>query len=102
VDFEAFDREFLDPSPRRDMDGLWPSSPPAATAAQPSDDSLDEGSGDDDNASPGELGDDCSEGGFGDEEHVLVASDQYSWKIDHAKGDHKFKGACMYGLAKGD
>jgi hypothetical protein len=35
---------------------------------------------------------DANEGSFGDDEQVVVASDQYSWKIDHARGDHKFKG----------
>jgi hypothetical protein len=31
---------------------------------------------------------------------VVVASDQYSWKIEHARGDHKFKGAlrCIWVL----
>jgi hypothetical protein len=32
------------------------------------------------------------EGSFGDVEQVVVAADQYSWKIDHARGDHKMKG----------
>src|SRR5688572_7019152 len=93
VDFNAFDEELLNPSPLRDIDDLWPSSPPTATATQlinaqlineqQSDCSLDEGSGDDDglydDALASEIRDDCSEGTFGDEEHVLVASDQYSW-----------------------
>lgn len=39
------------------------------------------------------LEDDDHEGSFGDSEQVAVASDQYSWKINHAGGDHKFKGA---------
>lgn len=39
------------------------------------------------------LEDDDHEGSFGDSEQVAVASDQYSWKINHARGDHKFKGA---------
>lgn len=39
------------------------------------------------------LEDDDREGSFGDGEQVVVASDQYSWKINHARGDHKFKGA---------
>jgi hypothetical protein len=98
MDFEAFDDEWLNLSPLPD---LWPSPSPAATATQltnepQSDDSLDDDSGDDDglygDASPGGLGDDCSESSFGDEEQVVVAAEQYSWKIDHAKGDHKFRG----------
>jgi hypothetical protein len=32
------------------------------------------------------------EGSFGDVEQVVVATDQYSWKIDHARGDYKIKG----------
>lgn len=39
------------------------------------------------------LEDDDYQGSFGDSEQVAVASDQYSWKINHARGDHKFKGA---------
>jgi hypothetical protein len=38
------------------------------------------------------LEDDENESGFGDSEQVVIASDQYSWKIDHARGDHKFRG----------
>jgi hypothetical protein len=38
------------------------------------------------------LEDDDNEGGFGSDEEVVIASDRYSWKIDHARGDHKFKG----------
>lgn len=100
MDSDAFDDALLNPSPLRDTE-LWPSSPPAAIATQPgndqqSDDSLDDSSGDDDglygDASPSGLGDDCSEGSFGDEEQVVVAADQYSWKMDHSQGDHKFKG----------
>jgi hypothetical protein len=99
MDFEAFDDRWLNLSPVPD---LWPSSPPAATATQrtnapQSDDGLDDDSGDDDDglygdASPGGLRDDCSESSFGNEEQVVVAAEQYSWKIDHAKGDHKFRG----------
>jgi hypothetical protein len=109
MDFDAFDDEILNLSPLGDID-LWPSSPPAATATQlvdeqQSDSSFDEGSADDDghhdNAFLGELRDDCSEGSFGDGEHVFVASDQFSWKIDHAKGDHKLKGRRIYGFAGG-
>ncbi|CAN9216863.1 unnamed protein product [Alternaria alternata] len=79
---------------------LWPSPSPAATATQltnelQSDDSLDDDSGDDDrlygDASLGGLGDDCSESSFSDKEQVVVAAEQYSWKIDHAKGDYKFR-----------
>jgi hypothetical protein len=96
MDSDAFDEELLNPSPLRDTE-LWPSSPPAEPRnEQQSDDSLDDGSGDDDglygDASLGGLGDDCSEDSFGDEEQVVVAADQYSWKMDHSKGDHKFKG----------
>ena len=29
---------------------------------------------------------------FGDDEQVDVASESYSWKIDHSKGEHKLKG----------
>jgi hypothetical protein len=99
MDSDAFDEELLNPSPLRDTE-LWPSSPRTGIATQlgneqPSDDSLDDGSGDDDglydDTSPGGLGDDYSEGSFGDGEQVVVAADQYSWKIDHSKGDHKFK-----------
>lgn len=113
MDFNAFDDDLLNPSLLEDID-LWLSSPPAVIAAQPtnepqSTDSPDDDSGDDDglygNVSPssfgddrseGSLGDDRSEGSFGDEEQVIVAADQYSWKIDHSKGDHKFKGALLY------
>lgn len=110
MDFDACNEELLNRSPRYDIDDLWPSSPPPTTATQPineqqSDGSLDDGSGDDDELYEDvlacEVRDDCSEGTFGDEEHVLVASDQYSWKIDHAKGDHKMKGTCMHSLAAG-
>lgn len=100
MDFDAFEDELLNLSPPQDID-LWPDSPPAVIATQPTDaqqseDSDDDGSGEEDGlygeAAPGELRDDCSEGSFGDEEQVIVAADQYSWKIDHSKGDHKFKG----------
>ena len=103
MDFDAFDDELLNPSPLRDTD-LWLSSPPTAIATQPrdeqqSDDSIDDDSGDDDglygDASLDGLGDNCSEGSFGDEEHVVVAADYYLWKIDHSKGDYKFKGVLM-------
>jgi hypothetical protein len=88
MDFEAFDEEWVNLSP---LPNLWPSSPPAATATQrtnapQSDDGL---YGD---ASPGGLRDDCSESSFGHEEPVVVAAEQYSWKMDYAKGDHKFRG----------
>ena len=97
---EAFDYELLTPSPRPH---LSLSSTPAATATQltnepqnAGDDGLDENSGDDDglygDASPGELEDENSESGFGSEEEVVVATEQYSWKINHAAGDHKLKG----------
>ena len=36
--------------------------------------------------------DDAENGSFGDEEQVVVASDLYSWKVDHSKGEHKLKG----------
>lgn len=110
MDFDAFEDELLNLSPPRDID-RWPDSPPAVIATQPtdaqqSDDSDGDGSdgdgfGEDDGpyaeTSPGKLRDDCSEGSFGDEEQVIVAADQYSWKIDHSKGDHKFKGVLVYG-----
>lgn len=32
------------------------------------------------------------DGSFGDEEEVVVASDSYSWRIDHSKGEHKLNG----------
>jgi hypothetical protein len=98
MDFEAFDEEWVNLSP---LSNLWPSSPPAATATQrtnalQSDDGLDDDSGDDDglygDASPGGLRDDCSESSFGNEELVVVAAEQYSWKMDYAKGDYKFRG----------
>jgi hypothetical protein len=101
MDFEPFNNEFLNQSP---LPNLWLSSPPAATAIpltnEPeSHDSLDDNSEDDDglydHASPGECRDDCSEGGFSDEEQVVEAAEQYCWKIDHGKGDHKFKGMFM-------
>ena len=110
MDLDAFDEELFNQSPLCDIDDLWPSSPPTATATQlineqQSDGGLDEGSGDDDglydDASACEIRDDASESTFGDEEHVLVASDQYSWKIDHAKGDHKLKGRYMHSLIGG-
>lgn len=110
MDFDAFDDDFLNPSPLPDM-SLWPSSPPAATETQlvneqQSDGSFDEGSEDDDgfhdDALSGEPRDDCSEGSFGDEDDVIIASDQYSWKIDHAKGDHKLRGRYIHGVAGSD
>ncbi|PVH90419.1 hypothetical protein DM02DRAFT_734589 [Periconia macrospinosa] len=62
-------------------------SPPPATATQPinkqqSDSSLNDGSKDDNklykNTLAYKIRDDSSEGTFGDEEHMLIASDQYS------------------------
>ena len=106
MDINTFDDELLNLSPLRDAD-LWPSSPPPTAIAtqlrieQQNNDSTDDESGDDDglygDASPGEIRDDCSEGSFGDEEHVVVAADQYSWKIDHSKGDHRFRGMLVCG-----
>jgi hypothetical protein len=32
------------------------------------------------------------DGFYNDDDQVVVASDAYSWKIDHSKGDHKLKG----------
>lgn len=103
MDFDAFDDEISNLSPPQYID-LWPNSPPAIIATQPTDaqqstNSDDDGSEDDDglcgDASPGEFRDDCSEGSFGDGEQVIVAADQYSWKIDHSKGDHKFRGVLV-------
>lgn len=31
-----------------------------------------------------------------DDDQVVIASDAYSWKIDHSKGDHKLKGEYYY------
>jgi hypothetical protein len=104
MELGGFDEEFLNLSTVNDSN-LWPSSPPNSLARHPlpeldGEDCSDETSGDEhshDEVAHWPLKDECSEGSFGDEEQVLVASDQYSWKIDHAKGDHKFKGAsrCM-------
>lgn len=105
MDFDAFEGELLNLSSPQDRD-RWPDSPPAVIATQPtnaqqSDDSDSDGSGEEDGlyaeTSPSELIDDCSEGSFGDEEQVIVAADQYLWKIDHSKGDHKFKGVLVCG-----
>ncbi|PVH90101.1 hypothetical protein DM02DRAFT_665532 [Periconia macrospinosa] len=87
IDFNAFNEELLNRSPLYDIDDLWLSSPPPAAATQPineqqSDSSLNDGSRNNDKLYKGALAykirDDCSEGTFGDKEHVLVASDQYS------------------------
>lgn len=100
MEFDGFDEEFLHFSPI-DNRNWWPSSPPPSPARHPipgedGDDVSDESSIDEDGLhnviAPRRSEDDCSEDGFGDDEQVIVASDQYSWKIDHAKGDHKFKG----------
>lgn len=102
MDFDALDDEFLNLSPSPDID-IWPTSPPPIIATQPvdaqqRDDSDDDASEDDDglygDASPGETRDDGSEGSFGDDEQVVVAADQYSWKIEHSRGDHKLRGVC--------
>ncbi|KAH7335097.1 hypothetical protein BKA66DRAFT_577500 [Pyrenochaeta sp. MPI-SDFR-AT-0127] len=99
MDLGDFDEEFFNLSPAN-VSNLWVDSPPAtheahAASVQEVDSTSDEASGDEDGLNDGaalrHLEDDGSEGGFGDEEQVVVASDQYSWKIDHAKGDHKFK-----------
>ena len=99
MDFKAFDDRQLNLSL---VPNLQLSSPPAATATQrtnapQSDDSLDNDSRDDDdrlysNASPGGLRDDCSESSFSNKEQVVVAAEQYSQKINYAKGDYKFRG----------
>ena len=82
----------LDPPPTSAGDQLVPE--------YEGDNTSDEASGDEDelhdNAAPQYLEDGCSEGSFGDEEEVTVAADQYSWKIDHSRGDHKFKGIPSY------
>ena len=36
--------------------------------------------------------DDDEDTGFGDGEHVEIASRQYQWKVDHSKGEHKLRG----------
>ncbi|KAF2174792.1 hypothetical protein K469DRAFT_770346 [Zopfia rhizophila CBS 207.26] len=40
---------------------------------------------------PVEYAPECEDGSFGEDNQVMVASEQHSWKIDHAKGDHKLK-----------
>ena len=93
MDFEAVNNEFFNQSPLPDL------RPSSWTNEPQSDDSLEDDSGDDDglygDASLGGRGDDCSEDSFGDEELVVVEAEQYAWKIDHAKGDHKFKGVLV-------
>ncbi|KAH7334190.1 hypothetical protein BKA66DRAFT_480077 [Pyrenochaeta sp. MPI-SDFR-AT-0127] len=98
MSFEEYD-EFLNFSPNFDSNGY--SCSPSATikrhaiSEQGDADTSNEASGDEDGLNDDgpscHIEDDFSEGSFGDEEQVVVASDQYSWKIDHAKGDHKFK-----------
>jgi len=44
---------------------------------------------------PAEMGEGLGEGSFGDEEQVEVAGDQFTWRIDHHKGDHKFHGTFL-------
>jgi hypothetical protein len=86
-------------------DNLFPDSLTASPAREPileqnSDSSSHEASDDedglDDRVALQHVEDNCNEGSFGDGEQVVVASDQYSWKIEHARGDHKFKGAFRY------
>jgi hypothetical protein len=97
MDSEAFDNEFVSPSPRPDL--LLSSAPATVTQLtnEPqSDNGVEENSGDDDglhgDASLGELEGENSESGFGEEEEEVVAAEQYSWKINHAAGDHKLRG----------
>jgi hypothetical protein len=40
------------------------------------------------------------DGSFGDDEHVVVGSEQHVWKINHAKGDHRLKGMLLSVLHK--
>jgi hypothetical protein len=100
MDIQDFNEDFLDFSPIN-SDNLFSDLLPASPAREPlveqhSDGSThgtsDDEDGLDDPVALQHLEDDCSEGSFGDGEQVVVASDQYSWKIDHASGDHKFNG----------
>ncbi|KAF2133086.1 hypothetical protein P153DRAFT_394009 [Dothidotthia symphoricarpi CBS 119687] len=98
MDFGDFDEQFLNFSPVDDSH-LWPNSPSITLEKQAVpylevDGSSDEASEEEDSlhddAASRHPEDDC-DGSFGDEEQIVVALDQYSWKIDHAKGDHKFQ-----------
>jgi hypothetical protein len=98
MDMHDFNEEFLNFSPIH-SDNLFPDSLPTSPAREPlleqhsdggTHKTSDDEDGLDDPVGLQHLEDDCSEGSFSDGEQVVVASDQYSWKIDHASGDHKF------------
>lgn len=82
------------------FENLFPYSPlasPIEVLEQDGDDGSvvqisDDEDGLDDTIAPQHQVDHEDEGSFGDVEQVVVAADQYSWKIDHARGDHKMKG----------
>jgi hypothetical protein len=90
----------LPSSPPQDETPL-PSSPPTNGSVRESvlsvicDGDLDGASEDEDGLNVGrallDFASDYGDDGFSDEQ-VAVASEQYSWKINHAKGDHKLKG----------
>jgi hypothetical protein len=97
---EFFDNALLTYSPPQDETPL-PSSPPTNGSVRESvlsvsyDGDLDGASEDEDGLNVGrallDFASDYGDDGFSDEQ-VAVASEQYSWKINHAKGDHKLKG----------
>lgn len=91
---DIFDSTFFQDIPQS-------SSPLAITPShleddQQDDDSLSNTSGDDDglynNALSNLPRDDYSEDSSEGEEQVMIAEDQYLWKIDHSRGDHRLKG----------
>jgi hypothetical protein len=48
-----------------------------------------------------DAGSELEDSGFGnDDDQVIVASDAYSWKINHSKGDHKLRGKLSNGLRR--
>lgn len=103
MNFDELDDDFLNFSPIH-SDNLFPASLPASPAGnsiheQDGDGELYESSDNEDATAVQHLEDDSDDGSFGDGEQVAVASDQYSWKINHTRGDHKFKGAlrCIRG-----
>ncbi|KAK7177727.1 hypothetical protein PSPO01_16225 [Paraphaeosphaeria sporulosa] len=104
-DLDGFETTFVGFSPI-DCADLVPNSPVASPAWSPPleehSDSNSPNSSDDDEDGLGDhvghVADDWEEGSFGDDEQVVVASDHYSWTIDHARGDHKLRG--LYAATK--
>ena len=100
MDVDDFETTFLGFSPidRGDLFSDSPvASPARSLALEQYDDSNPPNSSDDDEDGLGDYvghaADDWEEGSFGDNEQVVVASNYYSWTIDHARGDHKLRGA---------